>query len=335
MAIGSIYRPLLEVARESGVDVDAVLADTGLSFSQVVEGHVRLAPDRGRALARKLARLTRNSEIGLQAAERLALADLDIVGYLVRYSANAMQALEALTRFARLLGDTADFRLLRAEQHVRVSLALTGGQMFVPEGADFAAAALSRLLRELSHGKVAPREVHLPRPTPRRPALYRRFFGAPIVFAAECAALVYDETVLSVPFAESDGKLLRILEQRASDAASQLPAQDSWLSRVRAETGRSLAQGSCDAADIAWRCGVSERTLRRRLEEARTSFRELLDDVRRERALRLIEAGEQRVGALAHAAGYTDLTAFGRAFKRWLGVPPQTYLASLRAVQEQ
>jgi AraC-like DNA-binding protein len=70
---------------------------------------------------------------------------------------------------------------------------------------------------------------------------------------------------------------------------------------------------------------MSERSLRRHLSEAGTSYRELVDDVRKERALCLLEA-EQSISSIAQHLGFSDATAFARAFRRWTGRAPHTHL---------
>jgi AraC-like DNA-binding protein len=86
-----------------------------------------------------------------------------------------------------------------------------------------------------------------------------------------------------------------------------------------------LAQGDFTLERIAWRCGLGERTLRRRLEEAGTSFRALVDEVRKERALALLEH-EGNVALVAQSLGFSDSTAFARAFRRWTKSLPHEHL---------
>ena len=87
----------------------------------------------------------------------------------------------------------------------------------------------------------------------------------------------------------------------------------------------TFTQGDFTLERIAWRCGLGERTLRRRLEEAGTSFRALVDEVRKERALALLEH-EGNVALVAQSLGFSDSTAFARAFRRWTLSLPHEHL---------
>ncbi len=329
MAIGSVYRPFVELAREAGVDVEAELQRVlGLSSSQL--GEARLTPAQGQSLVRRLRTATGDPQIGLHAAERMQLTDLDLLGYMAKHASSALDAVAALARYPRLLGDTGDVRLRRSGDTLTIEISRTGDQRFLPDGADFAIASLFKVFSALTGGRARCVDVLLPRVRPRDIAAYRRVFGVTPRFGADFGALTYVTSTLADPLPDSDGRLLRILEQQAALAHAALPSDEAWSRRVRAQLGRALARGVTDIGAIASRCGVSERTLRRRLQDAGTSFRALSDEVRRVRALELIEDGHDHVAHLAQAVGYRDPDAFARAFRRWTGLAPARYLAARR-----
>jgi AraC-like DNA-binding protein len=99
---------------------------------------------------------------------------------------------------------------------------------------------------------------------------------------------------------------------------------------VRSLIAQNLQHGNGALDSVAWQCGVSERTLRRRLAEAGTSYRALIDDVRKERALALL-AEDANVSLVAQRVGFADATAFARAFRRWTGRQPSEHLRALRS----
>ena len=101
----------------------------------------------------------------------------------------------------------------------------------------------------------------------------------------------------------------------------------SLIERTRAHLGGDLDLGTMAASRVATRLGVSERTMRRHLTKAGTSYRALVDDSRRERALMLAHEGIHSVTAIAMRSGFTDVSSFSRAFRRWTGTLPSDYLA--------
>jgi len=330
MAIGPIYRPFAELGRELGVDVDSVLAQHDLTFEQLLAAETRLTPDQGRALGRTfLAAVPKGVDrtgLGLRAAQRFVTSDADLLGYIMSHSATPLESAHALAEHARLIGDSADFRVDTTADTVTVTLGLMGGKQFLPDAADFGAAIVYRVLRECSQGAARPIEVQLPRPDARRRRVYERFFGAPVLFSAPRVNLTYGRACMSVPFSQSDRRLLTILTSHARQRLQALPRAD-LPDRARAFIADGLVSGDYTLEHVAFRCGMSERTLRRRLTEAGTSYRELVDDVRKERALHLLEA-EQSISLIAQHLGFSDATAFARAFRRWTGNAPHDHVRS-------
>lgn len=310
------------------MDVERVLADFGLSFATLSAPETRLTPDQGRALGRAILRAVPGHVdrcgFGLRAADHFMVRDADLLGYIVSHSAHPLDAARALAEHARLLGDSADFRVEIAGERVTLTLGLAGGKQMLPETSDFAAATVYQLLGAGSQGTVRPCEVRLPRPTPRKPGLYQRYFRAPVSFDAPASTLIYERTRMLQPLPRADSRLVEILEQHARARRQTLP-QDALQDRVRELIALGLAADDYALARVAFRCGVGERTLRRRLTEAGTSYRALVDDVRQERALLLLEHA-QSVSVVAQQLGFSDATAFARAFRRWTGVLPHEHL---------
>lgn len=332
MAIGPLYRPFAELVRELGGDVDGALAKLDLTFQQLLAADTRLTPDQGRALGRALlAAMPEDVDragIGLRAAQRFVTSDAQLLGYIMSHSATPLEAAHALAEHARLIGDSADFRVQSAADEVHVTLALLGGKQFLPDAADFTAAVVYRLLRELSRGEARPSQVQLPRPELAHRRMYERFFGAPVTLDAPAARLIYPRACMSVPFSQSDRHLLGILKAHARQRLQSLPGA-GLLDRVRAFIAEGLISGDYALEHVAFRCGMSERTLRRKLSDAGTSYRDLMDDVRKERALHLLEA-DQSISLIAQHLGFSDATAFARAFRRWTGSAPHELAGRVR-----
>ena len=82
---------------------------------------------------------------------------------------------------------------------------------------------------------------------------------------------------------------------------------------------RQLGSGSTDLASVAALTGVSPRTLRRALVNSGCTYRGLLDNLRRQQALQMAEDGQQSMSEIALKLGYSEVSAFSRAWRRWFG----------------
>jgi AraC-like DNA-binding protein len=337
MSIGPVYRCLLDAARERGIDTTRILSDFGLTEHAVLSPEARLLPELGRALAVRLVQRIGDPELGLRGAERFRLADVDLLGYVAWHSTSLREMFEALSQYARLLGDTAECALEHGPGTLTVRLGRSGGRVLMPEASDFFAGMVARLVREWSHGAAELLSVQLPRSKPQRTASYERFFAAPVQFGAATTALTYREQTAEseVRPPDNDPALGSILRRHADRALMVLPHNRSVVERARAQLGKQLdaqvGQRCFDLGSIAAQLGTSERTLRRRLREAGTGYRELIDDVRRERAMMLVHEGAHNVTTMSMQVGFADVTTFTRAFRRWTGTLPSRYMMQARA----
>lgn len=331
MAIGPLYRCFVEVAREYGVDVAPLLRAHGLNEATLYDPATRLAPEMGRAFGAALVRAAKLPTFGLEAAQRFKLSDFEMLGYLLKHAENGWGMLSAAEQHSRLLGDTASFRVVRGRDEVIVTVGRTGGRKLLHETSDFAAVVVTRCLRELVSPEIDPSEVRLPREAPGDERPYRRFFRCAVAFGAEEVTLVYPARVLALPCRAADAQLARILGKHASDEIAKLPADGTIETRVRAHIAQQLEHGAQEVAEVARQLGMSERTLRRRLREAGSGYRELRDEVRRERALMLADQGQHGATEIALRVGFEDGAAFARAFRRWTGQLPSDYLAARRS----
>jgi AraC-like DNA-binding protein len=121
-----------------------------------------------------------------------------------------------------------------------------------------------------------------------------------------------------------DGAVHRMLDE--------LPAAESFLERVRRIVLEELGLGEPTLVRLAQRLQMSRRTLQRWLQREQTSVQALVDDARRESALRLLASTGQSIAEIAHLAGFAEVRAFHRAFKRWTGSTPAAYRKALTAI---
>jgi AraC-like DNA-binding protein len=329
MAIGPIYRCFIEAVRERGVDVGRILRTLGLTEATLSDPSTRLSPELGRAFGGAMFRAVGVPSIGLDAALRFRVGDFDLFGYLMKYAPDLWGVLMAGTQYKRLLGDTASFDVERLHDRVVVSVGRSGGRQLLHEASDFAAGALMLAIRELVAPEVIPLEVQLPRDRPADERVYQRFFGCSVSYGASCVKLIYAASWLSTPCRNADPQLAAILRRQADEAVARVPDDAPLPLRVRAYVADNIDRGT-ELSDIATKLAMSERTLRRRLREAGTGYRELVDDVRRERALTLADQGAHSATEIALMVGFDDSATFARAFRRWTGMLPRDYLLARR-----
>jgi AraC-like DNA-binding protein len=172
---------------------------------------------------------------------------------------------------------------------------------------------------EFEHDKPAPGD-----------AIYRRIFGAPVLFRRRANRLHMRTEQLGYVSASADPYLFPILEEHIQRIVAGSGRIESFSEQVKSQlTHEALSQGY-RARQIAARLGISVATLHRRLAREGASFKQLADQAAKSFAALLIAQKSLPVATIAARLGYSETAALTRAFRRWFGVSPREYRNSLR-----
>ncbi len=189
------------------------------------------------------------------------------------------------------------------------------------------------IMRGVLDREVRPLEVRLALPAPADPDAFRSAFGREVEFEAEDSALVFDRSLLDLEMPQASELTARMcLEQcrgllEARHALSGLPGQvrDLLLRDPQRMPGQE---------EVAAALHLSVRSLRRRLREEDTGFRELLEQTRRGLAEDLLLTEGLTVDQVASRIGYADTPAFVNAFRRWTGTSPRRWVSRTISTKE-
>lgn len=188
----------------------------------------------------------------------------------------------------------------------------------------------ARIPARIATGReIFPSKVELQHQQPADTTAHRPIFGPNIHFRSERDAISFDRATSELPVVGADPALGELVMAHARALYERLPEDTTWTSRVQRLVGGELPRSMLGIDDVATRLSVPKRTLQRRLKEEGTSFEELTDALRRQLAERYLR--EQRLGVqeTAFLLGYSDVSAFHRAFQRWTGVSPTRFRADL------
>ena len=249
--------------------------------------------------------------------------DFDVLGYAASTAADLERALYIAQRFGPLYATDTTFVLEPEADALRAVLPPSGPLPLAARAATEAIMVQTlELGRSLAGVAFRPLEVRFRHRQPSNVQRHRAFFGCKLTFEADRASMLFSSEDLARPTKTGDAKLHRILLREAERALDELPSQVDFTGRVRKEVERALAGGAPSAEMVARRLGCSIRTLRRRLDEEGSSFRQLTDEVRFALARRFLEIDRLSVDEVALLVGFSDGRAFRRAYRRWTGRPP-------------
>jgi AraC-like DNA-binding protein len=328
-------RPVTEALKRLALDVERVLRLAGLEEHDLSDPAARLPTSVEFALWDAIVEVSGDPAIGLRVAEHLDPGALGSFGYLLDHSATLEEVVTRAQRYARVVDDLAQVTWFVRDGALIIRPGRVADFPAPPAGVECVfAVAFAAAARTWPSARVL--SVHFTHRCGGAPARYTRHFGCPVHFEAEANEFVFAAESLQLIAPQVDARLGAVLEAHTQHLLAQVPRGDDLRDVARRALLAGLARGRSDADWLARSLRLSERTLRRRLSAAGTSFQELLDEVRHSLALSLVHDEQRSPEQVATQLGFGDASSFYRAFKRWTGTTPAQFRAHqkgrLRAV---
>ena len=317
--------PVLMYLRAMGHTVDALLAGEGINSALLHDPEGRLPHAVAIRVWQAAGKMTNDADLGLHVAEAIRPGQFGALEYALQTSANLGAAYTRLSKFHRFLHDAAEVLIETDREHAILShrLPLPGG---VPRPvSEFILAGWLVTSRQATGADCTPIEVRFPHPAPEDTSEHQRIFGCALKFGHKRSELAFPRKLLELTLLKADPVLQEIVEAQVMALLAKLPKAEGATDAVRRFLAQELSDGQPQLGQIAPRLRMSERTLHRRLEQEGTTFRRILAEVRRELAVRHLTEGRLATGEIAFLLGFSEVSAFHRAFKNWTGHAPRTY----------
>ena len=315
---------IITVAAERGVDVARLMAEAGFEPAWLHDPDARMPLAVESRLWDSAVRHTGDAAFGLHAAAGIRPGTFQVLDYAVRTAPDLGTALERLVRYNRLVHDLARFDIQHVPGAVRIVHRFEHAvQQPCRHAVEFTLASLIVVAAQISAQPVAALGVEFAHTPPEDETAYRAVFGVSPRFGALVSCLVLSDDLLARPIPSADPELSRIVTGHAESLLAEQEILPSLSERVRQELSRGLVHGMHSLERVAGALGMSGRTLQRRLAAESVGFTDLLDDVRRTLALQHIANARLSLGEIAYLLGFSEPSAFHRAFKRWTGMTPR------------
>ncbi|MGB7951104.1 MAG: AraC family transcriptional regulator [Candidatus Binatia bacterium] len=317
---------LLEVIRKAGADPDQVLCRVGLDRAALsnMEGFIPCS-----VFARMLeeaARATGDPFFGLHFGERFNPKNIGPLTYVVLNSPTIAVADEHVARYFQLYNQAAKAFFTVEGQRAYLQSVLVDLDIRTPrQQNEYGMVIRLNTIRMMVGSQWAPIEVRFAHEAPEDVSEHLRIFGAPVLFGYSTNAFVIEREFLERQIPAADRRLYRIMKRYLEQVLAEMPPEDGLLASVRRGIAESMREGEPNLARVAKKMAMSPRTLQRQLKERDMEFKKLVENTRRQFALNYLKNRRNTLTEIAFLLGYSEASAFTRAFRRWTGSPPLVY----------
>ena len=331
--LASVVYGLNDYLRERGADAHAILGRAGLAVDDLTDPERRVPLIRFLGLLEICADELRDPHFGLRFGTQYEPRHAGVVGNVALASRTVRRALQTIGRYLPTMVDSAvygldvDGGMAHAYFYYIDPLMMTYRQKN-----DWGVAFFCNVIRHgLGEPDWAPAEVLLPE-LPAESAAERQerlaLLRAKVRGGHPWAGIRFDAALLDQPMRTADPMIERLMQHYGDLQLAGLETQRDELDRLRRSIAQLVVEGDNSVQHLAKNLGWSVRTLQRRLAARGLTYSDLLGEVRKTLALNLLENPSLGIAQIAYCLGYSEMSTFNHAFRRWVGQAPRDYRSS-------
>ena len=324
--VTSLFAHKVVAAAGGGVDAAAMLASVGITPDAPLDAGQMIPAQRYYELLEKIAGQIDVTDLPVRTGASMRLDEYGALGLAFKAATTLGASFARVERYARLWTNVVEYELRPA----------TGGTLFILHRAgerrlgmrlsnEATLVSAVAIARQVCPEPLAPVEVLIRHPAPRRVAAHEEWFGCPVRFGAERDAILFSNETLARPNILGDEGISQYLTTHLDAELSEMTREPALVMQARAAIAQALSEGAPKMAEIASGLGLSARSFHRRLSEHGMSFQSLTEETRRDLAEGLLRDERHSLAEIAFLTGFSEQSAFTRAFKRWVGTTPATY----------
>ncbi|GAB3821623.1 AraC family transcriptional regulator [Pontibacter rugosus] len=321
---------LLHVLRQQGQDVAAICEQIGLDQRLMQDVNARISVEMVQDLWNASIAATKDVDLALHVAEAINPTAMGTIAYVMMNAATLLESLQKLCKYQDIVCSAIQTSLEVRGQQAFVKLQVISHALQYPRNAlDSELVTYKNAFAALLGQPVLFKQVLFSYSKPESTAEHERIFAtAELVFNAAESGLVFDAAYLKLPIVTANPELNQLFEKYAQEYLQKLYEPKTVRERVQREIAQLLKGEEPTVNIVAQRLAMSVRSLQTKLKEEGASYQVLLDEVRKEIAVKHLQDSQHTIADIAYLLGFTEPSAFSRSFKKWTGVPPVVYRQS-------
>lgn len=273
---------------------------------------------------------TGDPAVGLKVGEVIDSDRMGLMGHIFFNSDTLGHAIDQYLKLHRLVNEAVHIHRIHEGEWVRLVWESESPEFYCQPDMERTLSAAMTRARHFIHPRLEIDQMTLAHSRPAWADEYERIFQCPLIFDAGQVSVRFAARYLDWRLPHRNPYVYGALLGHVNRLLAHMSPRRQVSRKVRRLVARQLANGNVDADRIAEQMHMSRQTLYRKLKHEGHGFQELIEEVRRERALRYVAADRYALGEIAFLLGFSELSAFSRAFKRWTGESPAHYRLRLR-----
>jgi len=310
---------------KQGVDVNVLLAGSGIHPRDLDNPDIFVTPEQELAVMRKIITLVPDPRIGLIIGQQYHVGVQGKLGAAAIFSDTGLEAITMFFKYIALTLTYFQYELTVKDNlaflKIRELIDLKELRVFACER-EFV--SIYRIVSDIFKAPVPLNEIRFAYPKPAHASSYEEVFHCPVKFNVREHMIIFDSRLLFMPLPMSNPIAKKTYEQECKQMCQRLKVRETMTDQVRQEI-LFKEESFPSFTQLSRHMNLSPRTLRRRLTDERTSYKFLVADIRKKKAVDLLQTTADPIWQIAAELGYSDLSNFYRAFKRWTGHNPGFY----------
>lgn len=322
---------LLAIASKKG-NVEAILEDSGISKECIDDVEGRVSEEQLMLFWKAASKELKDSNIALKMSSLVPFGTYQTLDYLLSTSMNIKVGLNRFSKYYSIINQKIEIKTEVEGDLFKINFDEVKEVETNIDNLEFEMGSLLNRLKSVTNQKIELVSVSFTHRCPTNVKFYENFFRCEVLFERPQSSLVFSKEVLKFSCNERDSHLAELMERNAVTWLSILPGSQEkvapFIKEFETYLIENLHDGHLGIEYAAKKFGMSTRTFQRKLKEYNLSYSETLLKVRKELSIKLLRDESLSLAEIAFLSGFSEPSAFHRAFKKWMDMTPLQFRKS-------
>lgn len=325
-AQGHTCRILCDYLMRKGYEESALVDFLGLDLSQLNAEDSRINLDRYYALWREAIEFVAEPNLAIKLAAKNVMEGMGLVGHVFFNCKTLKEALEHYKRYYQLVNQSIEINLIERGGEAVIQYSVKEGFEYCQYEIEYSLTIAAHRAKRLLQSGLDMHYVGFEHAQPDYLEAYEEAFRCPLKFDQKCSEIAFDAVYLDYKMPRNSPSLYKVLTAHLDRLLSSLGKGATIASKVESIVSKKISDTELDADYVASRLNMSRNTLYRKLKKEGVAYQDIVDGVRADYATEHLKSGEYSITELTFLLGFSEVSAFSRAFKRWTGKTPNSFL---------